>query len=482
MYPVPDTSLRQKHKEFSLESVGQDINGDELKLEFNYKIGSDLLFSTKLTIPLPTEDNHIKSKILNSKSETRNTIIQRLAGVESLSYWKLTASPKISFPFKFAENEENFWHDLLIKGMGEYFYQNKIDFTAEDFVTFTSLRTLLARKTAIGNRLLEAKSRKKARIENRESKILIPIGGGKDSIVTLELLKKNKERLGNPELILFALNPTKASQDILDMNPDLQHIVVKRELDPKILELNEQGFYNGHIPFSAVLAFMTTLVAELYNIDYIFVSNESSANEGNTEYLGQEINHQYSKSFDFEKKFRKFARSTLGAKSEYLSFLRPLNELQIAKTFSQIGQDYFAIFRSCNRGQKQNAWCHSCAKCLFAFVIFFPFIKKQVLISKIFERNLFEDESLLDELLSLVQIDKTKPWDCVGTREEVTVALHLAVKKYESQGKVLPVLLDTVKKLVLDKESDLEKRSQKVLSEWNKEHNVPDPFHFIFNK
>ena len=81
-------------------------------------------------------------------------------------------------------------------------------------------------------------------------------------------------------------------------------------------------------------------------------SNESSANESNIG--GESVNHQYSKSFEFERDFDEFRRRNFPQSAVYFSPLRPFCELQMAKQFSQYKQ-YHPIFRSCNRGSKKTS-------------------------------------------------------------------------------------------------------------------------------
>ena len=139
-----------------------------------------------------------------------------------------------------------------------------------------------------------------------------------------------------------------------------------------------------------MLAFASYFVAYLTGKKYIAISNELSSNESNVR--GEKINHQYSKSFEFEEDFRWYVNNYLEDQVEYFSMLRPLNELQVAKIFSQM-KKYHKIFRSCNRGSKENPWnwCCNCPKCLFVFIILSPFLYKKKLV-KIFKKDLYENK------------------------------------------------------------------------------------------
>jgi hypothetical protein len=193
-----------------------------------------------------------------------------------------------------------------------------------------------------------------------------------------------------------------------------------RDIDPLLLELNNMGFLNGHTPFSALLAFLSLLAAVLRGATHIALSNESSANDPTIPHTT--INHQYSKSFGFERDFRQYCTQYLCSNINYFSLLRPLNELQIAKMFATIPES-FHVFHSCNAASKSDTWCRKCAKCLFTFIILSPFLPLRE-VEKIFGANLLEDASLGPLLDQLTGADQEKPFECVGTVREVNAALQ----------------------------------------------------------
>jgi ssDNA-binding Zn-finger/Zn-ribbon topoisomerase 1 len=205
-----------------------------------------------------------------------------------------------------------------------------------------------------------------------------------------------------------------------------QIIEVNRTIDKRLLELNAQGFLNGHTPFSAMLAFVSLLTSAITKMKHVALSNESSANESTV--FGQDVNHQYSKSLEFETDFRDYVKNYISDDFDYYSFLRPYNELQIAELFSKFPQ-YHSVFRSCNAGSKDDIWCNNCPKCLFAYIILSPFIEPQKMI-EIFGTNLLNKENLKHEFNQLVGTEKTKPFECVGTIDEVNTALNLYIQRF----------------------------------------------------
>ncbi len=96
---------------------------------------------------------------------------------------------------------------------------------------------------------------------------------GKDSVVSLEVLKEKK-------ITTYSINGNATTKNVIAVCDHKQgDYAAKRILDKKILELNAEGYLNGHIPFSAVVAFSSFISAFLSGNRYIVLSNETSANE-----------------------------------------------------------------------------------------------------------------------------------------------------------------------------------------------------------
>ncbi|MDO8655397.1 MAG: hypothetical protein Q7R48_03195 [bacterium] len=382
--------LRTKYPKFFYKGYSYKLQGRDLHISFDFSCPPDIRFHPKVII------KNIQKK--NIGKDVLGNLVFHLGMMELPSYWKATCSPTIVIEAGHLNTQQvTWWKYLILQGMGEFFYNNKIDFTSPKFLTIVS------------------SSKKTHRVSGLKlgKRILVPVGGGKDSAVTLELLKHMRTRS-------FVLNPKSSQLSIIKKSGGKAPITILRTIDPKLLELNRKGFLNGHTPFSAYLAFLTALVSALFEFRFVALSNEKSSNEGNMRYLGNVINHQYSKSFDFEQRFRKYSKRFLLRELEYFSFLRPLSELQIAKIFSRFPK-YFPLFLSCNK-TKSRAWCGKCSKCLFVYVILSPFIAPKIL-ERIFRKNLLKDRSLAPLMDQLTGKRGFKPFECVGTPQEVNAAL-----------------------------------------------------------
>ena len=364
--------LRAKYPKFIYEIFSTDGN----VLTFNYSI-SEHHFTHKV----------IFNNIQDSKFNTQLTF--NLGIAEMFSYWKLTCSPVIEIRAgHLTPDQIRFWEKLLIKGMGQYFYENKIDFTTPDFLKIYSFGKLFENY--------------KLKIENSE--VLVPLGGGKDSIVTAEILKKHFDI---QPIIVYPTTPT--SVRISKLITNTPPLIVRRILDPHMIELTKQGYLTGHVPYSAILAFIFLIPGH----QHIAVSNERSSDEGNVEYLGHTINHQYSKTLEFETNFNRYANQLTHSPINYFSFLRPLYELQIAKLFSQMPK-YFNEFRSCNKNQKQDSWCGRCPKCVSTALLLKPFLSMDQIVNII---GSYPPEK------SMKQLPVSKPFECVLTKAEAQAAL-----------------------------------------------------------
>jgi len=439
--------LRKKHSRFIYHSYQFDIEKEIIRFSFHFEIEPNISFFPQVNI-----EGINSERIKTLGPVVLNNLAFQMGLMEIPSYWKAACSPEILVKAGFLDRYQLvWWKDLLIRGLGEFFYINSIDFTSRDFVIIKAEKEMKKRNNLYAGKL-------------NSGRYLVPIGGGKDSSVTSELLK-NANKIITP----FCLNPTEASLQIIKFNGFKSPIIAERKIDNKLLALNKKGYLNGHTPFSAYLAFLSSVVAVLFDNKTILVSNGKSANEENVIFNEEEINHQYSKSFRFEQKFRDYAKKYLATDLEFISFLRPLYELQIAKIFSGL-PDYFSIFKSCNKGQKTNTWCHKCAKCLFVYTVLYPFADKKILTSQIFSEDLFEKKELIPMVQKFLEFNSVKPFDCIGTREETIVAFYLCLEKAKKNEGRLPLLLRMIEDIKMIKLSDKEKSKKEILKSWDEQN------------
>lgn len=395
-------TLRAKHPRLVYQSHEVKQTDKAYFIRYHFLLEPNIAFTPEIVIPVPETGSSFPNRWI--PGQARNDIevlVFNLGMVEAISYWKSACPPELVVEAgSLTDAQVTWWHGLFLHGLGEFFYKNHIDFTPFDFLTITSHDPHPSTRQPDNPTTFQGD--------------LIMVGGGKDSAVTLELLKQYKKTNN-----VLLLNPTPAALSVTKTAGYDHPIIIKRTIDPKLLELNANGYLNGHTPFSAYLAFLGTLVAAIYGYQHVIASNESSASEGNIEYLGVTINHQYSKSFDFETKFREYVKNY---GPEYFSLLRPLSELQITALFAKMTH-YHSVFVSCNVSRGVG-WCGTCPKCAFVYLVLSPFLSNEKMID-IFESDFFEKQELQKHFLDLTGAGDKKPFECVGTPQDVQGALSI---------------------------------------------------------
>jgi hypothetical protein len=361
-------------------------------LSLHYSFDRGPRFEERISLPLATR--------LLSDREARalDRVFRLLLLACGISYYKAFAPERIrcaAFPLDTATAA--FFTDFYVKGLGEFAWRNEVDLAALIFAVDAvepapALRLQLPRLTCV------------------------PVGGGKDSIVTIECLKQ----AGEP-LVLFELGDAGPIEATI-AQAGLPAIRVTRQLDPALFALNEAGALNGHVPITGILSMIVLACAIIRGFDAIAMSNEHSASAPNLVADGREVNHQYSKSFEFEQAFSRFVERHVVEGVRYFSLLRPLSEVAIARRFARHAA-YLPVFHSCNAAFRQSPerrathWCCDCPKCRFVFLALAPFVERQALIAT-FGRDMLDDAAQIDGFAELCGLQRHKPFECVGEVEE----------------------------------------------------------------
>ncbi|MCF7749690.1 hypothetical protein KQ945_02945 [Bacillus subtilis subsp. subtilis] len=292
--------------------------------------------------------------------------------------------------------------DIYLNGLGEFAYRNGLNLRGR-FRLPVAAEAFSA--TAVGLR----------------EHALVAIGGGKDSLVSIEALRglgiaETVTWIGGSQLIRACAERT-----------GLPTLNIGRALAPELFELNRQGAWNGHIPVTAVNSAIMVLAALLQGVDQVVFSNERSASYGSQIPGTGEVNHQWSKGWAFEQAFGQYLEQHVAADLHYYSLLRPLSELAVARQFAR-SDFYDAHFSSCNRnfhilGERPvNRWCGVCPKCHFVFLALAPFMPKPRLVG-IFGRNLLDDLDQAGGFDALLEFQDHKPFECVGEGRESRAAM-----------------------------------------------------------
>ena len=345
-------------------------------------------------------------------------LLHLIAGV---SYFKAAVPNEIRIDSYGIDAETaSLLENIYVNGLGEFAYRNGLDlrgrikFPVQEAAVAPAAAALGLRQHALG-----------------------AIGGGKDSLVSIEALRaagveQTVTWIGNSQLIAACAART-----------ELPTLNLGRAIAPALFELNRQGAWNGHIPVTAVNSAILVLAAVLHGVDQVVFSNERSASYGSLIPGTGEVNHQWSKGWAFEQAFGEYAQSRIAADLRYYSLLRPLSELAVARQFARIDR-YDAFFSSCNRnfhilGERPvNRWCGVCPKCHFVFLALAPFMPKPRLVG-VFGRNLLDDEAQAPGFDALLEFQDHKPFECVGEGRESRAAMAALAARPEWKEDALVV-------------------------------------------
>lgn len=395
-----------KYRSFIFQDYFFDAEAKTLYL--NYSLDDTLVFAE--TYRFNFQFTKYDPKLL----EVALTTLFYMAGV---SYYKTYLPPKIipSKQHPLDPSMAGFFDRTYQQGLREFFMTNNlpIDHPINFPVTSPAVTSVHSKP--------------------REG-LLVGLGGGKDSLVTVELLRQQ----GVP----FSTWSVGHQQQLQPLVKSIgsNHYWVERVWDRQLLDLNGRDALNGHVPISAILASVGMVVGVLSGTRDIVVSNEHSANEPTMFKNHLPVNHQYSKSQLFEEDFQQYLQHVCGNALRYYSFLRPLSELKIAELFSTLGFDkYQEVFSSCNRAFTHDShhisWCGECPKCAFVFLALTPFIEKDKLQALWDGKNLLQDTHLEKTYQQLLGITGDKPFECVGEIKESRSAMRLASKIYANLSK-----------------------------------------------
>jgi hypothetical protein len=335
-----------------------------------------------------------------------------LAGV---SYYKTAAPPVVDFgETALTDAEHGFLREFYLQGLGEFAYRNALD--------LTSLR--------FEGRPAASQAPMPAPVTSQR-RALVPFGGGIDSIVTVEGVRRLADAA------LFVVSRPADRFDAIEQPAavtGLEVVRAEREIDPQLLRSAEFGFLNGHVPVTGILSAIAVLAAVLEDRDAVVMSNEWSASIPTLEYAGRPVNHQFSKSEQFEVAFRDVLAHGPVPLPGYFSWLRDRTELWVGQEFAAL-EPYHDSFRSCNkafyteRARRLDHWCGQCDKCCFIDLILAPFLPAEAL------RRIFavtgeplDDPGLAAKFRSLLGAG-AKPFECVGEVTECRAAVLLAARR-----------------------------------------------------
>lgn len=366
------------------------------RLDYAFDTGG--MFSETITFP------GAPFTLAAARTAAVKSALRTLHLIAGVSYYK-AAVPKtiVLDAYAIDAGTAAFLTEVYENGLGEFAYRNGLNLRGK--IVFPA----------------DAPAPAKAPAAGLPTQALVAIGGGKDSLVSIEALRRagiaqTVTWIGSAPLIRSCAERT-----------GLPLLNISRQLPPELFAMNKQGALNGHIPVTAVNSAILALAALLHGADQVVFSNERSASYGSLIEGTGEVNHQWSKGWDFERAFAAQVRSHIAADLNYYSLLRPFSELAVARQFAKT-DFYDAHFSSCNRNfhilgeRPAQRWCGVCPKCHFVFLALAPFMSKPRLMT-IFGRNLLDEPAQIPGFDALLEYQDHKPFECVGEGRESRAAM-----------------------------------------------------------
>jgi len=376
---------------------------DEGEIALRYALDDSVFFEERVSVAVP-------GAVSPEQWEAARRLTALLHLVAGVSYFKTAAPPRVALevtapPAAVARLLEA----LYSRGLGEFAFTNGLGSPPD--VAFPAGDDLppVVLPESCGE--------------------LVPVGGGKDSVVAFEALRARRPTL-------FSVGDPVPIRETARVS-GLPRLVATRRLSGNLAELNGAGALNGHVPVTAIVSCIAAVTAALHGFGRVVMANERSASQGNLDWDGVEVNHQWSKGIEFERGLD----AAVGALVEGLdcfSLLRPASELAIARAFARLPA-YHGVFTSCNavfrldEERRGAGWCGRCPKCRFVFLALAPFMSRADLVA-VFHRDLLDEDDQYDGFAALAGVGAHKPFECVGEKEEAVAAFRLLAVRPQWAG------------------------------------------------
>lgn len=396
-------SLGQSRFEFTHRSH----NAETGEISLSYRWGDEAL-TERFLMPAGFS-------VTPSKADAFEAALDALHWIAGVSYWKAFCPNEWAFTERSPDVRQARWLETIYQqGLAEFAWHHQLDLT--DLIHCPANDLPLSEHSAAPASL--------------GSKVLLPLGGGKDSWVAWHRLYRH---LGPNDLISVQIGSAPLIQQLgqvmVQAGRVAEHQVIGRIMDPKLFEWNAQGALNGHVPITAINHAALTVLALLMDAHWVVFANEASANEPTlVDETGQAVNHQYSKSFSFEQLFSQWVDLYVARDLKVFSLLRQDKELAVVKEFCELKLAHHQ-FSSCNRnfhihpnGPSDNPWCGHCPKCHFVYLAMAVWLSPEEL-KAIFGDDLLADQNQISGFRALLALDGQKPFECVGEAAEARAAV-----------------------------------------------------------
>jgi hypothetical protein len=380
-----------------------------------YALDEQVFFEERYDLPIQRELSH-------ADRERVDGLLALLHWVAGVSYFKTALPPELLCETGAPSPAvATLLEALYSEGLGELAYTNELAALPRPVFPRAAARARIGVAHSDGH----GADDRDARHEQPPRRVLVPVGGGKDSAVAIEIVRRS-----GLDAALFSIGDAPPIARTVAV-AGLPHLLVRRQLDPGLRALNQAGAINGHVPITAIVSCVALLTAALNGFDAVAMANERSASSPNLSWDGVEVNHQFSKSLTAERLLSN-AVAEVAPGTRIFSLLRPASELAIARAFARMPA-YHHAFTSCNAifrldpALRAASWCRDCPKCRFVFLALAPFSAPEHL-RELFGSDLLDDERQFDGFALLSASGGHKPFECVGEELESLAAMRLLAR------------------------------------------------------
>lgn len=264
--------------------------------------------------------------------------------------------------------------------------------------------------------------------------ILSFCGGGKDSLVAMRLLEKAGISYAAYMYSSSIYGNAKLQHDLIHRLLDHGSPVRRHQLwmyddfmDAPIIELHPEygvrSLLAAETP-SSIFGALPVILQHGYR--YAVLAHEKSADFGNLiwEKTGEDVNHQWGKSYEAELLLNTYIRTELLSNFSYFSILKPIYDVLV---FYLLRRDLEAVpdTHSCNI---QKPWCGRCPKCAYVWLNYMAYLPPD-LVNSIFGQNLLDVEENQIFYRQMLGLEEHTPFECIGQIEEARLAFELCRRK-----------------------------------------------------
>ena len=305
-------------------------------------------------------------------------------------------------------------------------------------------------------------------------KTLAFFGGGKDSLVAAKLLESIEQPYDS---LVYASsiygNLGSQHQQISRLlnfcNPDNRHRqwILDDFLDAPVVTLGPKSQSKTLTAAETPSSIFASLpIALAHDITDISLGHEKSSDTGQViwEKTGEDVNHQWGKSFEAERLLNQYIRDHLMCDFRYFSILKPIHDVLIFNLLRE-HEELAVHTQSCNLSKP---WCRRCPKCVYVWVNYMAYLDID-LVNSIFKENLGDVSENVPIFRGLLGFADQIPFECVGQADETRLAFEICLAKG-----VTGLAFDMYKQE--QKPLDLTTTLNKYLASYSEESAIPSRF------